>query len=285
VKLRLAIALVIAGTAAAGTAAVLVTRHHHEPFRNSPAASVGLDAIDPTAASTSAPPVLTLPPNVAGPAAKTPTAAVDGLLDALVHGNAARSFSLLAAADRAAYGPVGRWADELGQLPQYRSYRLAGADGQTVTTEVTTVPRLDEVVGYVPSRARVTWTTTAEGGGYRVAFSSTTTAPDLPSAVAATSAAQAWVEARQRCQPGPTYAGNLLGQPVLAQALCHTTGAHRAQAPQALETFRNPSVLLNAFGAEAPSFVRVVPVDGIRPLGVAVAPLGDRWEVVGVMDR
>jgi hypothetical protein len=285
VKLRLPIAITLVAAAAVGGGALALNRHHDAPFRNSPTASAGLDAIDPSTSSRSDAPVITMPAEVSGPGATSPAAAVSSLLRALVDGDARGSYALLAAPDRATYGPVGRWADELSQLPQYRSFRVAHADGPRVTTEVTTVPRLDEVVGYIPSRAVVTWTTADEAGGYRVAFSDTTISPDLPSNQAATAAALAWVEAQQRCQTGPTYAGNLLGQPVLAQALCHTGGTYRAGAPRGLETFRNPTALLSAFGAEAPSFVRVVPVDGARPLGVAVAPLGEHWEVVGVMDR
>ena len=57
----------------------------------------------------------------------------------------------------------------------------------------------------------------------------------------------------------------------------------RAGAAAGLESFRDPSLLLNAFGADAPTFVRVVPVEGPAPLQVALAPLGEAWEVIGVM--
>jgi len=41
--------------------------------------------------------------------------------------------------------------------------------------------------------------------------------------------------------------------------------------------------VLNAFGADAPTFVRVVPVAGPTPFQLALAPLADAWEVIGVM--
>ena len=129
----------------------------------------------------------------------------------------------------------------------------------------------------------MTWTTSREDGGYRVAFTNTIIEPLLPSSGAATAAAQAWVTAREQCQPGATYAGNLLGQPTLAEGLCHSTAAYRAGAPAGLASFHNPTLLLNAFGAEAPAFVRVVSLQGSTPIEVALAPLGDQWQVVGVM--
>jgi uncharacterized membrane protein len=290
VKLRPILALAIGASAALAVGGTLVARrHHHTPFRNSPEASATLEQIDPSVPGYVAPgavaPGLVAPaPDAELSAANTPVAAVRGLLDALISADARRSFSSLAAQDRATLGPAAAWRDELASLPHYLTYRVTRVEGPMVRTEVTIEPRLDEVVGYIPARAAVTWTTTAEDGGYRVAFASTLTDPDLPSDAAARAAAEGWVAARERCQPGNTYAGNLLGQPVLADALCHATGAYRAGAAGNLASFHNPALLLNAFGAEAPAFVRVVRLEGPHPIEVALAPLGNQWEVVGVME-
>jgi hypothetical protein len=59
----------------------------------------------------------------------------------------------------------------------------------------------------------------------------------------------------------------------------------RAGAAEDLERFRDPTLVLNAFGADAATFVRVVPVDGPVPIQVALAPLGQDWEVIGVIQQ
>ena len=129
-------------------------------------------------------------------------------------------------------------------------------------TAVTIEPRLDEVVGYVPGRASVSWSTVAEDGGYRVSLTDSTTEPVLPTDADATAAAATWVQARQRCQAADSYSGNLLGQPTLAEQLCRAPGTFRAGTASTIERFHDPSLLLNAFGADAATFVRIVPVDG-----------------------
>jgi hypothetical protein len=282
VRIRPFAAIAVIAVAIPIVAGVMIVRSHHEARRNSPTASVTLDRIDPRAPTTGA---ITSPTSIPlAPAAATPDAAVRELLDALVAGDATRSFSSLSAPDRARLGPLESWQASLVSLPHYRSYAVTVDDGEQVTTEVAIEPRLDETVGYVPARATVTWTTRPEDGGYRVAFSEIETKPVLPSDASAVPAATAWVEARQSCQAGATYPGNLLGQPTLADALCHAPGTYRAVAATALETFRDPTLLLDAFGPGAPLFVRVVRMDGPTPFEVALAPLGETWQVVGLME-
>ena len=50
-------------------------------------------------------------------------------------------------------------------------------------------------------------------------------------------------------------------------------------------TVESKVLVLSAFGADAPTFVRVIPVDGPTPFQLALAPLGDTWEVIGVMQE
>jgi hypothetical protein len=284
VKIRPAALLAVAAAAVIGTGiTIAVVRSGDEPFRNSPAASDTLDRIDPAIPGQTdvtrpgADSAALLPP------AATPQAAVAGLLDALVAGEPERSFSLLDAADRATLGPLPTWQSRASSLPRYLGYAVSGVDGTTVRTDVTIEPRLDEVVGYVPGRATIAWSTVAEDGGYRVSLTDSTTEPVLPADADAAVAAETWVAARQRCQADGGYSGNLLGQPTLAERLCRSSGTFRARAATSIERFGDPSILLNAFGADAATFVRVVPVDGPTPLQVALAPLGDAWEVIGVM--
>ncbi len=268
---------------AAAGGAYFVTTHDDEPFRNSPEASRTLDGIDAAqpnglAGATFEPEA---PPLSA--AAATPQEAVTGLLDALIAGDAERSFSLLSADDRSTSGPFTTWRDRLVTLPRVVDYQVTDVGSATVTTDVVFEPRLDEVAGFVPARASATWTTVEEDGGHRVTYSESTSEPVLPPDTAATQAAERWVTEEQGCREGPVYGGSLLGQPTLADTLCGTTGTFRAGPAERLERFRDPTLVLNAFGADAAGFVRVVPVDGPLALQVALAPLGERWEVIGVL--
>jgi hypothetical protein len=289
VRTRSAALLTVAAIAAVGLAAAgsayLVTTHGDEPFRNSPDASRTLDRADAmqpnglagaTFESDGAP--LSAP-------ASTPQEAVTGLLDALISRDAERSFSLLTSDDRTASGSFASWRDRLITLPRIVDFHVTGAGPDEVTTDVTFEPRLDEVAGFVPAQAHATWTTVEEDGGHRVAYSDSTFEPVLPSDAAATDAAQRWVTDQQACRDGLTYSGNLLGQPTLTDTLCGAAGAFRAGAAEQLERFGDPTLVLNAFGADAATFVRVVPVDGPVPLQVALAPLGQDWEVIGVLQR
>jgi len=287
VRTRPAALLTVAAVAAAGLAAggtYLVARDD-EPFRNSPEASRVLDGIDTARpnALAGAMPEPDAPPLSA--AAATPQEAVTGLLNALVAADPERSYSSLSAEDRAASGPYATWKDRLLTLPRVLDFQVTAVGPDSVTTDVVFEPRLDEVAGFVPPRARATWATVEEDGGHRVAYADSTSEPVLPADTAATQAAQRWVTEQQGCREAPVYGGNLLGQPTLADTLCGTAGTFRAGAAQGLDGFRDPTPVLNAFGADASTFVRVVPVDGPLPLQVALAPLGEDWEVIGVIQR
>ena len=273
---------VAAGLATAGAYFVI---RDDEPFHNSPEASRVLDGIDSARPNALAGAELEPEAPALSAAAPTPQEAVTGLLDALVAGDADRSFSLLSAEDRAASGPYATWRDRLLSLPRVVDYQVTGVGSDSVTTDVVFEPRLDEVVGFVPALAQATWTTIEEDGGHRVAYADSTSEPVLPADAAATQVAERWVTEQQGCRQGPIYGGNLLGQPTLADTLCGTAGTFKAGPAQGLDGFRDPTLVLNAFGADASTFVRVVPVDGPLALQVALAPLGEDWEVIGVIQR
>ena len=280
---RRTIALLSVTAAVALGGGVAVARSSGASFRNSPGASKVIDQIDPSIANGASPIGFAPATETLLPPAPDPVAAVRGLLDALIAGEAGHSYSLLGAADRATVGGEAGWQARLTDLPHYLAYQVTATDGASVTTDVTVEPRLDEVVGYVPARAQITWTTVGEDGGYRVAYADSTTTPVLPADDGARAAAQGWVDDEQACRAGAAYDGNLLGQPSLADSLCRARGRFTAGAPVGLDRFRDPTLVLNAFGADAPTFVRVVPVAGPVPFQLALAPLADAWEVIGVI--
>jgi len=252
------------------------------------------DATATTAASPAAP-TATVPPvtpvTAPLPADARPTTArgaVEAFLVAEVHGDAPASYALLSAPERRAYS-ANEWLHAQADLPRYLGFTvraeqpLADGSGTEVTVDAVLQSQLDEVVGLVPARATTTLTAVPEGAEWRVALSRTRAMPVLPPDADATGAVSTWVQARQACQPDPTGEyRSLVGAPALADALCGAKGTVRADAAQPLSGLADASPVLNAFGADAATWARVVDVESPARLAVVVAPVDDRWLIVGV---
>jgi hypothetical protein len=242
----------------------------------------------PTPAGQTPPPATPakpLHPVAAGAVAATPSAAVQSFLQAEIDGRYADSLAILVDDERARLGPSDVWEANHAQLPEYLGFTVDGVDGARVTTTVTLQPNLDEVTGLTAARQQIVWTAVPQGGGWRVATDSTDVRALYPDAAGASTAAIAWVQARQACQRGDQYPGNLLGQPEVADALCGSTAAARATATTTLDSYPNPTVVVSAFGPDAAEWARVVRIAGPASIDVVTAPLGERWVVVGVSVR
>jgi hypothetical protein len=223
-----------------------------------------------------------LRPLTAGVAAATPTEAVQSFVRAEIDGRYADSLAILVDEERARLGPAELWEASHAQLPAYLDLTVDATDGARVSTTVTLEPNLDEVTGLTPARQRIVWTTQQEGAGWRVSTNGTEVQPIYPDQSGAATAALAWVQARQSCQRGEQYQGNLLGQPDVADALCGTTAGATVTTTNTLATYSNPTTVISAFGPEASEWARVVRVTGPASIDVVTAPLGDHWVVVGV---
>jgi hypothetical protein len=237
----------------------------------------------PAAQAPLKPVVLPSTVTVPGLTGATPTLAVTKFLDAEIAGDYDASLAYLIDTERAQAGAPEVWKAAHGQLPHYTSYKIDAptGDGRVVTT-VHYEPRLDEIVGFTPGAATVTWAANSEADGYRVSLIGTTVQAVLPADAAAPKAALAWAQSRQQCQTTNQYVGNLLGQPDVAQGLCHVGGSFSASGATPLATFADTTAITNAFGGDADRFTRVVTLHGPSELKVVVAPLGDEWVVVGV---
>lgn len=228
-----------------------------------------------------------VPPGAEAPG---PRAAVEGFLDAEIAQDFTTSFGFLSGAARADYGSPERWvAAHADVLPPVRGYEIEQVEepGDTgeraeVVAMVTFEPSLDQVVGLVPERSRVTWATAGDGGSWGVDIGASTFEPLYPPEDAAPGAVQEWARAHQGCGPAPSWGGNLVGSPALAEGLCGTEGAVEVGAPAPVaEVDAGP--VLAAFGPEAADWARVVPVTAPVELRAVVAPLGQQWLVVGVL--
>jgi hypothetical protein len=224
----------------------------------------------------------------AGPPAPTPVDAVQSFLAAEMRSDHAVSYGLLSEADRAEVGSRPEWEAAHAQLPIVTGVTLGGAtsDGMRaeVETEVTFEPTLDETRGLVPARAQAVWVAVAEDGGWRVAHSERRLLPQYPDGNGAVTAAETWAQVRTECRAGDEYDGGLLGATGPVKALCGASGPVEAGAVGNLEPGVGVEPFLAAFGPEVLSWARVVPLASPVPVVVVLAPVADRWVVVGALE-
>jgi hypothetical protein len=243
------------------------------------------DNRDPAAPAASAASADVEPPDAPAP---TPVEAVGRFLAAETRGDYATSYGLLGASDRAAVGSRAEWEIAHANLPTMTGATLGAVRGDglrvEVESEVTFEPALDETRGLVPARADATWIAVAEYGGWRVAHSERRVAAKYPDANGAVSATETWVQARLACRAGPEYDGGLVGAAGPVAALCNARGPVEVGPVTNLEPGVGVEPFLAAFGPQALSWARVVPVARPVPLAVVLAPVADRWVVVGALE-
>jgi hypothetical protein len=224
----------------------------------------------------------------------TPAEAVRAFLVAEAAGDPAVSYAHLSDEARAAYGsPTGWAADHVDVLPTVLDFTLEPATGEgstgraEVVADVRFEPGLDNVVGLTPGRARVEWVAVEEAGGWAVDVDAATLEPVHPDPAGAVDATREWVAQRQACPaggalPSAEFEGGLFGERARAEALCGAAGAVQLGAPTPLSDL-DARPFLAVYGADVTSWAHTVPVTAPVPLRAVLAPLGDEWQVVGVL--
>ncbi|CAN5914806.1 hypothetical protein BH23ACT10_BH23ACT10_05800 [soil metagenome] len=253
-----------------------------------------IDADDDTAANTDDADAAAAGDGVAGDGAgsagaDSPTAAVEGFLSAEVDGQLADAFGYLSTDDRETFGSAAEWvAVHADALPPVTGYTVADVDADgdraQITGTVAFEPGLDQVLGLVRPQADVTWTAVRDTqGDWGVDLTDSELLPVYPDDdQGAVDAAQRWAQARQQCRTEGEWDGGLVGSPALADALCGTDGPVEVGQAAALDDIDAPAFNA-AFGPDVGMWTRVVTVTAPVPVRVALAPIGDRWEVIGVM--
>jgi len=220
--------------------------------------------------------------------ADSPQAAVEAFLAAEEAGDFDTSFAYLADTGRVEYVTAQAWrADHPDALAPVTGFELDGeVTGGNGLAQVPTVTSyrstLDPVVGLVPARARTNWVAVEEDGGWAVDVLATSQEVLLPPEQDAIEAVQAWASEQQRCGTPEQYAGGLRGRTDLAVELCGASGEVEASGVETLQQI-DAQPLQNSFGAEVVSWARTVSVQGAVPLRAVVAPVDDRWLVVGLL--
>lgn len=76
----------------------------------------------------------------------------------------------------------------------------------------------------------------------------------------------------------------MLGPVAIAKRLCRATGPVTVGVPTALIDDAGLSALTAAFGPDVYAWARVVPVTAPARLELVLAPVGERWLVVGIRE-
>ncbi|MEX0659434.1 MAG: hypothetical protein WD080_09900 [Egibacteraceae bacterium] len=223
-----------------------------------------------------------------GVPAGSPEGAVTAFLDAELAGDLADSYLLLSLPDRQEYRtPAGWVATHADVLPPVTDYEVEGVtadDGRAaVVSLVRFEPSLDPSVGLVPARARATWVVVAEGDGWAVALQESTFEPLHPPEGEAADAVRAWAASHQRCEPDGEHTV-VLGLPALARALCDAGGAVQVGDVERFNEGFDTNSFLASYGEPVLEWARVVPVTEPVELRAVVAPIGQDWTVIGVLD-
>lgn len=224
-----------------------------------------------------------------GRPASDPTTAIEAFLDAEIARDHDASFVLLSPADRAAVKSAARWRARHDSLPTVAGFTLGEVaeqgDRAVVPAAMRYEPALDPFVGVIPQRADSLWSLVREGDGWTIDFERTTIAPRYPTEARIPADVERWVERRVACEAGgdAEYAGGLLGSPTLADVLCDDDAAIRLSPVGPFASERSAGPFLSEFGDEVLEWARVVELHGPSPMRIVVAPLGERWLVIGVL--
>lgn len=225
-----------------------------------------------------------------GAGAESAPDAVEGFLSAEAAGDYERSFGYLSSADRQEFRSTAGWvAAHASVIAPIESFELGEVEELEREGRVASVvryePGIDPVIGLIPGRSRVVWVAVADDqGSWGVDLASSTQEPQYPSDTAAPEAARTWAESHLRCDDdiAAQRDGTVIGSPSLADALCGAGGTVTVGPVAPLDDL-DSAPFTTAFGGDALTWARVVPVTSPVELRAVLAPIGDDWIVVGVL--
>lgn len=215
--------------------------------------------------------------------------AVEGFLAAEAADELETSYEFLSPAAQDAFGgsPAAWVAVHADVLPPVTGYLVdstesTGDGTSAVTSTVGFEPSIDEVIGLVPAQAEVVWTVVETDGTFGVDIDASAFAPRYAPEADASDAVAAWVASRQRCEREGEWGGTLLGVQRPVRELCDADGQFTVGDPQPLGEME-AATFTAAFGDDALTWAREVPVTGPVELRAVVAPVGTQWRVIGAL--
>lgn len=221
--------------------------------------------------------------------ADSPEAAVTALLDAEVRSDHDASFHLLSSAALMAYPDAETWFRRRTQLPAITAFRVKAVEGDVVIVTAEHDPGLDAFVGLRAATDTQRWRTVPEGDGWLVE-AEPEIAFDLPDDAPAADVATDWASAAQACDASAALALQvepaLLGISSGIARLCGSTDPVVAAPVANIRPGPASADLVAQYGDAAFTWARAVHIDvGSVGLSVLLAPIGDDWRVVGVVDE
>ncbi len=219
-------------------------------------------------------------------------AALALMLQSMVEGKPELAYGILDSISVQRFPSLSSWvaAQADGGLPMAYEIgpgRQQGEDAVDFEVLASHEPSLDPFRGLVPSRSQSVWHVQREQGRWRVGAEPLSQVAILPPDATAPEVVRVWVSRLAVCDQAGAAAfqvGNhLYGPTALADSPCETRGSWTVEQPVSLDNAPDPKAFLAAFGPDARSWARLVPVrgPGVR-FFAAVAPLGEAWRVMGV---
>ena len=215
--------------------------------------------------------------------ATSPQAAVEGFLTAEALRDFEASYPFLSQTDHVAYTTPALWVAAHAEFPAVTGFEVEAVTDATVVTVTAFQSTLDPVLGLIPARARGTWQTIEQDGGWRVSYLDSTIQPLYPSDDGVAPAAESWATARLACGTQAEAEGGLLGAPDLAEELCEAEGELTLGPVGVLRDGTETTALLSAFGPEVFTWARVVPIEAPVPMQIVLAPIADAWQVFAIL--
>lgn len=212
-------------------------------------------------------------PDAAGAGAASQLEAVADFLDAETAQDAPGAFALLSEADRLDHRSPQIWASRasIGQV-----YAWEWLDADSLVTSVSLVPSLSLTTGWSSTSATISWQVVEEDG-WRVSLIGTLMVPTIPDPAGAAAAAHRWLVDPARCD-ATADARLVLAPPSSAYLRLCSAGGVIASAVSSPVTGRAAADLSLAYGADASTWARTVPLEG--GLELILVAFDDRWLVI-----
>lgn len=214
-------------------------------------------------------------------------AALEALLTAEQAKNRDASYALLTPEAREEFTRVQQWQTRRNETGDITGFEILEdqSDGSEVVATVEHTPSLDPFKGLVPARERQTWTAVRFQNGWLL-NAEPAVVPDLPNESLAPEAVKAWVEAVQACDRDRARELQALDElyAVGGPTLCGAEGPVTTAEVGELGDGTVSKLITDQYSADAAQWARTVEVTSPQPFSVVVAPFGEQWKVLGILE-
>ena len=214
--------------------------------------------------------------------------ALELLLRAEQRGNFGAAYAYLSAQGRQQYPTAPRWTRHGQSLPAILTFSVRAAAHGTARATVRHTPALDPFRGLTAGEEHQVWQGRRTTRGWLLDADPQVSAV-VPSDRAARAAATEWASAVQRCDQTAARllqaVDQLFGDATAAAGVCGAAGPVAVGRVDALAAGPPSADIVDEYSCDALSWARVVSVSTPRPFRIVLAPLGDRWEIIGILPR